>query len=96
MSEEKTDKEFYDMASHFKEEHERLSNKIKSLKNENKEIKKGIMIGYSFLRSIDNIFSEELLELPDDLIKISNLCEVARGQISEIMEEYIFYESKEN
>ena len=89
-NENTTDKQVYDMASHFKEEHDKLTKEIKSLRRENRELKKTLMMSYTYLRTVDDIFNTELLELPLDLVNIANIISVARSNMSDLIDEYIF------
>ncbi len=81
MTTEKTDKEEYDMAKHFKETYEKMAKKIQSLERQNFEYKKILMMSYSFIRLID--------ESPSELCQ-EHLIEVVRGFMSELIDEHIF------
>ena len=85
-----TDKQVYDMASHFKEEHDKLTKEIKSLKSENRELKKVMMMSYTYLRTVDEIINNDLLELPVDLLNIANICSLARSNLSDLVDSLIF------
>ena len=81
MTTQRTDKEEYDMAEHFKATYEKMTKKIKSLEEKNREYQKFLMMSYSYIRLID--------DSPSDLCQ-EHLIEVIRGYMSELMDEHIF------
>ena len=86
---EQNSKEFYDMSQHFKEILDRKDDEMKSLKRQNSELKKTLMMSYSGFRLIDDIMNTGMIALPDDLMQITNIAEIYRAQFSELVDEYV-------
>lgn len=90
MSEkEQNSKELYDMSEHFKQVLDRKDDEMKSLKRQNLQLKKILMMAYSGFRIIDDIMNTGMIALPDDLMNITNLAEIHRAQFSELVDEYV-------
>jgi len=84
---ERTDKDEYDIAEHFKTEHNRLTNKMKILKDQIEKYKKIIMMNYSLARILDELFEESDLE---GVMPIQYFIDILRSKNSEFIDEYIF------
>jgi len=80
-----TDKEAYDIAQHFKEEHDRLTNIIKKQSREIKTLKKCIFVNYSFARVLD-----ENSGLAHKVLHSNVLIEELRIFNSEKLDEFFF------
>ncbi len=89
MSEEQNSKELYDMSEHFKQVLDRKDDEMKSLKRQNIQLKKILMMSYSGFRLIDDIMNTGMIALPDDLMQITNIAEIYRAQFSELVDEYV-------
>ena len=90
MSEkEQNSKELYDMSEHFKQVLDSKDDEMKSLKRQNIQLKKIIMMAYTGLRIIDEIMNTGMIALPDDLMNITNIAEIYRSQFSELVDEHV-------
>jgi len=86
---EKTDKEEYDIGEHFKEEHDKLTKEIDELNKENKDLKKLLMMCYTFSKIIDDTIAFIPSEAFNGLHQLTSLL---RGMSSEGLDIFVFNE----
>lgn len=87
--EEKTDKEEYDIGEHFKEEHDKLTKEIDELNKENKDLKKLLMMCYTFAKIID----DTIAFIPSEAFNgLQQLTSLLRGMSSEGLDIFVFNE----
>ena len=87
MSEEKTDKEVYDMSEHLKELYDKKEEELEKFKEQNVELKKVIMTCFGTIRLLDQQWNNILLD-PDTN---SYLIEALRSYLSSFIEYEILH-----
>ena len=87
MSEEKTDKEVYDMSEHLKELYDKKEQELETFKEQNVELKKVIMTCFGTIRLLDQQWNNILLD-PDTN---SYLIEALRSYLSSFIEYEILH-----
>ena len=87
MSEEKTDKEVYDMGEHLKSLYDKKEKELEQMKEENVELKKVIMRCYGSISLLDQQFNNILLD-PETNIYI---IEALRSYLSTFVEYEILH-----
>jgi hypothetical protein len=87
MSEEKTDKEVYDMSEHLKELYDKKEQELEQFKEQNVELKKVIMTCFGTIRLLDQQWNNILLD-PDTN---SYLIEALRSYLSSFIEYEILH-----
>lgn len=90
MTDQKNDKEVYDMAEHFKEIYEKKELEVKKLKEENCELKKLIMTNYGLIRVIDNLFDGFDIDEDEHIVdfhSLQSMIEISRAVNSKIIDD---------
>ena len=82
MSDDKTDKEVYDMGEHLKELYDKKESQLEKVKEENIELKKVIMTCFGTIRLLDQQWNNILLD-PDTN---SYMIEALRSYLSSFLE----------
>jgi len=81
------EQEYLEMCNHFKEELEKKESVIKLFVGQNLELKKLLMMSYTYARQIDEFCS---VLLGDQSNEITQHAESLRGLMSEVLDKYIF------
>ena len=84
--------EYLELADQFKDIINNKDSQIKKQYEENKELKKIIMMAYSFVRILDELVAEDFNQ-PNILCSI---LEVLRGFLSSAVDRFIFNENPNN
>tara|TARA_R110001632_G_scaffold144544_1_gene261084 strand:+ start:1719 stop:2003 length:285 start_codon:yes stop_codon:yes gene_type:complete len=90
---EKTDKEVYDIAEHFKEEHNRLTNELSKAETKIRELKKIIIVNYALSRVIDEALTECDLS---GVYHLQHLVDVMRLKNSQFLDNLVFEDGEES
>ena len=80
----KTEQEYLDMADHCKKLVEEKNKEMDKLKDENEELKKLLMVSYSFTRVVDYYSDDEEVSM-----ECRGLVELLRGYLSTSIDEHI-------
>ena len=78
-----TEQDYIDICNHSKEIYEIQEKRIEELNNMIINLKKQVIIGYSLIRIIDDLFDD------DDNNLLQELIELLRGQMSDFIEGFI-------
>lgn len=83
-----TENEYLEMSKHFKEILDKKDNEIEEYKKDIKELKKSLMLSYSYAKILDDFITEEYPPY------VRMLTEINRGYLSCSLDKYIFKEEE--